>query len=175
MHKPIHISYHFWTSFFSIHSQWNKDIIAQVAKFMGPTWGPPGSCRPQMGPMLARWTLLSGRPWYSWQTINQYYGCWCLGSLCHSAISIHWWCRMCIFLIVSSLRVNFNSLTQFSVREWYKLQMCFYGYGCLKIQHLKGWYSFLNQVSVSCYGSRHINWWLASWWSVSWQCKEPGL
>ena len=27
---------------------------------MGPTWGPPGSYRPQMGPMLAPWTLLSG-------------------------------------------------------------------------------------------------------------------
>ena len=27
---------------------------------MGPTWGPHGSCRPQMGPMLAPWTLLSG-------------------------------------------------------------------------------------------------------------------
>ena len=26
----------------------------------GPTGGPPGSCRPQMGPMLAPWTLLSG-------------------------------------------------------------------------------------------------------------------
>ena len=32
---------------------------SQIAKFMGPTWGPPGSCRPQMGPMLAPWTLLS--------------------------------------------------------------------------------------------------------------------
>ena len=41
--------------------------------FLGSTWqyapdsivhganmGPPGSCRPQMGPMLAPWTLLSG-------------------------------------------------------------------------------------------------------------------
>ena len=27
---------------------------------MGPTWGPSGSCRPQMGPMLAPWTLPSG-------------------------------------------------------------------------------------------------------------------
>ena len=27
---------------------------------MGPTWDPPGSCRPQMGPMMAPWTLLSG-------------------------------------------------------------------------------------------------------------------
>ena len=30
---------------------------------MRPTWGPPGSCRPQMGPMLASWSLPSG-PWY---------------------------------------------------------------------------------------------------------------
>ena len=47
----------------------NKNILinktrqyrtAQIAKFMGPTWGPPGSSRPQMGPMFAPWTLLSG-------------------------------------------------------------------------------------------------------------------
>ena len=35
-------------------------LTSQIAKFMGPTWGPPGSCRPQMGPMLAPWILLSG-------------------------------------------------------------------------------------------------------------------
>ena len=35
-------------------------IASQIGKFMGPTWGPPGSCRPQMGPMLAPWSLLSG-------------------------------------------------------------------------------------------------------------------
>ena len=27
--------------------------LTQIAKYMGPTWGLPGSCRPQMGPMLA--------------------------------------------------------------------------------------------------------------------------
>ena len=32
----------------------------QIAKFMGPTWGPPGSCQPLMGPKLAPWTLLLG-------------------------------------------------------------------------------------------------------------------
>ena len=26
---------------------------SQIAKFIGLTWDPPGSCRPQMGPMLA--------------------------------------------------------------------------------------------------------------------------
>ena len=35
-------------------------IYTQIAKFMGPTWGPPGSCQPQMGPMLAPWTWISG-------------------------------------------------------------------------------------------------------------------
>ena len=33
---------------------------SQIARFMGSTWGLPGSCRPQVGPMLAPWTLLSG-------------------------------------------------------------------------------------------------------------------
>ena len=30
---------------------------------MGPTWGPSGADRTQVGPMLAPWTLLSGRCW----------------------------------------------------------------------------------------------------------------
>ena len=30
------------------------------SKVHGPTWGPPGSWWPQIGPMLAPWTLLSG-------------------------------------------------------------------------------------------------------------------
>ena len=37
--------------------RWVK--TSQAARFMGPTWGPPGSCRPQLGPMLTQWTLLS--------------------------------------------------------------------------------------------------------------------
>ena len=32
----------------------------QLSKFMDPTWGLPGSCRSQMGPMLGPYTLLSG-------------------------------------------------------------------------------------------------------------------
>ena len=34
--------------------------LIHVARFMGPTWGPPGTDRTQVGPMLAPWTLLSG-------------------------------------------------------------------------------------------------------------------
>ena len=38
-------------------------VSTQIAKLMGSTWGPPGSCRPQIWPMLAPWTLQS--PWCS--------------------------------------------------------------------------------------------------------------
>ena len=31
-----------------------------IARFMGPTWGPSGADRAQVGPMLASWNLLSG-------------------------------------------------------------------------------------------------------------------
>ena len=35
-------------------------LIFLIAKLMGPTWGPSGADRTQVGPMLAPWTLLSG-------------------------------------------------------------------------------------------------------------------
>ena len=35
-------------------------MFSQIAKFIGPTWGPQGSCRTQLGPTLAPWTLLLG-------------------------------------------------------------------------------------------------------------------
>ena len=34
--------------------------LTPIARFMGPTWGPSGADRTQVGPMLAPWTLLSG-------------------------------------------------------------------------------------------------------------------
>ena len=34
-------------------------MLSHIAKFMGPVWGPTGSCRPPMDPMLAPWTILS--------------------------------------------------------------------------------------------------------------------
>ena len=35
-------------------------IVSLIARFMGPTWGPPGADRTQVGPTWATWTLLSG-------------------------------------------------------------------------------------------------------------------
>ena len=39
--------------------------ISQIKKFMGPTLGPSGSCRSQVGPMLDPWTLNH----FVWDTI----------------------------------------------------------------------------------------------------------
>ena len=38
---------------------WHRETL--IAMFMGPTWGPSGAERTQVGPMLAPWTLLSGK------------------------------------------------------------------------------------------------------------------
>ena len=38
----------------------NHSKSSQITSFMGPTWGPSGTNRTQVGPMLAPWTLLSG-------------------------------------------------------------------------------------------------------------------
>ena len=35
-------------------------MYTPIARFMGPTWGPPGDDRTQAGPTLATWTLQSG-------------------------------------------------------------------------------------------------------------------
>ena len=35
-------------------------LASRIARFMGPTWGPSGADRTEVGPMLAPWTLLSG-------------------------------------------------------------------------------------------------------------------
>ena len=37
-----------------------RHISSHIARLMGPTWGPPGGDRTQVGPMLAPWILLSG-------------------------------------------------------------------------------------------------------------------
>ena len=34
--------------------------ITLITRFMGPTWGPSGADRTQLGPMWATWNLLSG-------------------------------------------------------------------------------------------------------------------
>ena len=59
---------------------WEKQHNPLIARFMGQTWGPPGTCQPQVGPMLAPWTLQSG-PFSLHASLNHCIGC----SLLHTA------------------------------------------------------------------------------------------
>ena len=61
-------------------------IYPQIAKFMGSTWGPPGPCRPQMGPISAPWTLLSGSPFHSY-----WWPMWIAIIDDDSQHCVHWW------------------------------------------------------------------------------------
>ena len=59
-------------------------VIPQRAKFMRPTWGPPGSCRSQMNTILAPWTLLSG-------VRHLYRICMSLFSFVFITLCVHLW------------------------------------------------------------------------------------
>ena len=48
------------TTCLNLGAIWRWIKLSHIARFMRPTWGPPGSCRPQMGPISAPRTLLSG-------------------------------------------------------------------------------------------------------------------
>ena len=80
------------------------------SKVTWPTWGPPESCRPQVGPMWAPWTLLSG--WCYWlgssvakMNCNVLMACWEIS--CINYVPVHT-CRQ--LSTITSLK-----LTQLSI------------------------------------------------------------
>ena len=64
MHTSIlNNSYHHILIYFKTpiwNTIYNNGIYSLIARFMGPTWGPPGADRTQVGHMWATWTFLSG-------------------------------------------------------------------------------------------------------------------
>ena len=53
---------------FGVAAKVMNAVVPLIARFMGPTGGPPGADRTQVGPMLAPWTLLS-----AWSTKHGYF------------------------------------------------------------------------------------------------------
>ena len=78
---------------------------SQIARLMGPTWGSPGFCWPQMGPILAPWTLLSE-----------------LQVRCQVISSHTNGCKKCEIWLPSAGE-SFNNLRPFNVDEWVGVQM----------------------------------------------------
>ena len=50
----------YWEYFGEHWLCYNSTAPSLIARFMGPTWGPHGADRNQVGPMWAKWTLQSG-------------------------------------------------------------------------------------------------------------------
>ena len=73
----------------NVSMPWWHHSISKIARFMGPTGGPPGSCRPQMGPMMTPWILLSGMFYnlYGWAPGNRNCSNTCGSMICYRTLS----------------------------------------------------------------------------------------
>ena len=72
--------------------------VAPDSNVHGANMGPPGSCRPQMGPMLAPWTLLSGVVTHGIAYIHEYQNGWYKQST--AKLMYISWDILCIILIM---------------------------------------------------------------------------
>ena len=80
---------------------------ALIARFTGQTWGPSGAVRTQVGPMLAPWTLLSGRSCLHIKTV--------LPDIMIPKIKIRWSWDL-IFIMGSSILVRWHLYIDMAIR-----------------------------------------------------------
>ena len=60
LHKLCYWNPNIWCGLPLKLQNWINDRTSLIARFMGPTWDPPGADRTHVDLMLAPWTLLSG-------------------------------------------------------------------------------------------------------------------
>ena len=107
---------------------------ALIARFMGPTWGPFGAGRTQVGPMLAPWTLLSG------------WDCQCTCPLC---------CLQCILEHFCTILI-LNVLQDRLAWKWTK---CWVNDDVIKWRHFPGYWPFVQGIHRSPVNSPHKGQW----------------
>ena len=96
--------------------------LSQIARFMGPMWGPPGADRTQEGPMLTTWPSLSGMG--KWQI--SFFG------FCHkTSIANKTWISLLCF--AGYLPTNLGYLWSKQQKEMNKLQRLAYKMGYIYI------------------------------------------
>ena len=124
---------------FHSHSEkrrwWVYEQHTQIARFMGPTWGPPGAGRTQEGPMLAPWILLSEIN-TRWSLIQVS----CLNSNTHSALCTHIASyNLCIiYSVIPRIRLEW---TLYRELQWIAIHILKHS----RYMALLGWnYIFLN-------------------------------
>ena len=119
---------------------------------MGPTWDPPGSCRPRLGPMLAPWTLLSDRMSFVriWEKIDR------VTTAPHCT-------PVLLFSEISAQFVGF----------YQSISMCSNGF--IK-PHFLFWFQSLRRRPALWTCWRDSYWWIwQQWWTVSYKNKMSNL
>ena len=116
--------------------RWSIDvgtnIQTHIARFMEPAWDPPGPCRPQMGPMLAPWTLLSGTVVIECLTAYLIYvlplcsdwnDCLVIRHMCHSnrlpKINPLMGCILMLFIAIQFFYGEFEGNLDYWPSKWY--------------------------------------------------------
>ena len=102
------------SDFIDIYSSQKAETLFLIARFTGPTWGPPGSCQPQMGPMSASWTLLSGTcfiklrfPW----TMKGVFSISRRAFIHKNVNNVHKFYRKCFCVKLGELRMQFHIIS----------------------------------------------------------------
>ena len=91
-------------------------------KFMGPPWGSPGSCRPQMGPMVAPYEPCYQACVHQWQMLAGSHQTRCRQSLwceCQSGISIKdCYAMFCFICVVNISYKHIERHTAHTIVSW---------------------------------------------------------
>ena len=116
----------FCTTSLSVHVLY---IDSLTARFMGPTWGPSGTDRTQVGPMLAPWTLLSGalllRKRCGYHHIYMMSPGWCS----HVHGYVNYWLTYSLTAIDDRTYINAR-VVEYIVHVDWNVTRLFQGYGC---------------------------------------------
>ena len=142
-------------------------IASQIAVFMGPTWGPPGSCRPQMGPMLAPWILLPGSSRWIRSCVCKVFSHWLkpccenentghgLEANCVVGISSH----IYIYIYIYNITDSYYNLPVVYISDEISMRLCFKN-DVNKFFNII-FIDFMDAVQNYCSGDGHL---FLTWW-----------
>ena len=111
---------HYLIRFWKLHF---SNSLSLIARFMGPTWGPCGADRTQVGPMFTPWTLLSGLWIDTFSTANEISLRWVpqkpFGDI-STLVQVMAWCRQAASHYLSQWWLRSMSLQCITRWQWVK-------------------------------------------------------
>ena len=129
-------------------------FLSPIARFMGPTWGPSGVDRTQVGPMLALWILLSGVQC-----------CRCVFICCGCMIGSCWFTSL---IYRHDCYTDTRSLREVNSEEYGKMGKYHITTKCTKVLIMRifpGW-NLCDIIELTSYKNRFWNWMLMIIFSV---------